>query len=316
MALAGAIAFGFLGFIHPAFDSFSHFRIHLAVLTALAVLPLALLRYWPEAVFAAALSGATVMATIAPPWTQESRTAHFTEATAASTPIYRLMQLNLRFDNGEPQRVLSTIGTFRPDVITLNEVSEPWRERLALLEPAYPFQVVCPPPSAIGGVAILSRRPFLSNPSTACGERGSFARVTVDFGGQAVDVAAMHLGWPWPFGQPWHLSRVEDELTTIGDTAILAGDFNAVPWSWTVRRVEEIGGFRAIRGIGPTWLDRRLPAGWRTWIGLPIDQVLVKGAIVAGPARTLPAAGSDHLPVLLTFSVRPAQEPAVEFARR
>ncbi|TIO37592.1 MAG: AP endonuclease, partial [Mesorhizobium sp.] len=34
-ALTAALLAGFLGALHPALDSFSHFRIHLSVLTAL-----------------------------------------------------------------------------------------------------------------------------------------------------------------------------------------------------------------------------------------------------------------------------------------
>ncbi|RVD62560.1 AP endonuclease, partial [Mesorhizobium sp. M4A.F.Ca.ET.029.04.2.1] len=35
MAFSAALVAGFFGTLHPAFDSFSHFRVHLAVLVAL-----------------------------------------------------------------------------------------------------------------------------------------------------------------------------------------------------------------------------------------------------------------------------------------
>lgn len=43
--IAGAIAFGYLGRLHPALDSFSHFRIHLAVGMLALVVPLLVLRF-------------------------------------------------------------------------------------------------------------------------------------------------------------------------------------------------------------------------------------------------------------------------------
>lgn len=311
LALAGAITFGFLGRLHPALDSFSHFRIHLAVLLLIAVLPLAALRYWPEAAFAALLGIGAIWTTLGGFSDESARKAGLVaDLDSASMPVFRLMHLNLRYDNETPELVLSAIGAHRPDVVTLTEVSDAWAERLAVLDAAYPHRIVCPPPTHIGGVAILSRRPFVSDPAEACGDRGSFANVEIDFAGRRASVVAMHLGWPWPFGQEWHLSRIEDDLPNLADSAILAGDFNAVPWSQTVRRVAELGGLHVVRGIGPTYLDRRLPDALRPWIGLPIDQIMAKGGVVVGTAHALPAVGSDHLPVLVEFSLLPEEPEA------
>jgi endonuclease/exonuclease/phosphatase (EEP) superfamily protein YafD len=311
LAVAVALTFGFMGRIHPAFDSFSHFRIHLAAVLLIAILPLAALRYWPEAAFAALLGMGAIWATIGAFSDESARKADMiVDLDARSMPVFRLMHLNLRYDNETPERVLSAIGEHRPDIVTLTEVSDVWAERLAVLDAAYPHRIICPPPTRIGGVAILSRRPFVSDPTDACGDRGSFANVEIDFAGRRASVVAMHLGWPWPFGQSWHLSRIEDDLPNLSDSAILAGDFNAVPWSQTVRRVAELGGLRIVRGIGPTYLDRRLPDGWRRWVGLPIDQIMAKGGVVVGTARALPAVGSDHLPVLVEFSLLPREPEA------
>ena len=312
LGIAGALIFGFLGRFHPAFDSFSHFRIHLAVLLLIAILPLAALRYWPEAAFALLLGTGAIWTTLGGFSDTSARKAGLVaDLDAASMPVFRLMHLNLRYDNDRPELVLSAIGEHRPDIVTLTEVSGVWAERLSVLDATYPHRIVCPPPTHIGGVAILSRRPFVSNPADACGDRGSFANVEVDFAGRRASVVAMHLGWPWPFGQSWHLSRIEDDLPNLADSAILAGDFNAVPWSQTVRRTAELGGLHIVRGIGPTYLDRRLPDALRPWIGLPIDQIMAKGGVVVGKARALPAVGSDHLPVLVEFSILP-QEPEAE----
>ena len=218
--------------------------------------------------------------------------------------------MNLRFDNPQPGAVLSMIGETRPDVITLNEISGMWRERLTLLEAAYPYRIICPQPSHIGGVGILSRRPFAGEPR--CEDRGAMAVAQVDFGGETIDVATLHLGWPWPFEQPWQLRALLPALATLGNRAILAGDFNAVPWSMTVKRAAEAGGLKLAQLVGPTWLDRRAPAWLRPYAGLPLDHVMVKGGVLAGKPRRLPFAGSDHLPVLVEFSVFPEEKaPAV-----
>ena len=294
--LGAAIGFGYLGRLHLAFDSLSHLRLHLAALLLLLSPVLLLSRLRVEAALAALLGVAATVQTAGP------QTATPLDE-AGGRPVYRLLQLNLRFDNPTPEAALSLIGAVRPDVMTLSEVSDLWRDKLALLEAAYPYSLICPPPSHVGGTAILSRRPFADGFEPRCGDRGSFAHVRLDLGGRAVEVAALHMGWPWPFEQPWQLPRLSPPLGAVGATAIVAGDLNAVPWSDAARRIAEAGGARILRGIGPTWLDRRLPRAWRRWIGLPIDNLMVKGGVRPTALATLESPGSDHMAVLLEFAV-------------
>jgi endonuclease/exonuclease/phosphatase (EEP) superfamily protein YafD len=207
--------------------------------------------------------------------------------------------------------VLSLIGRTSPDVITLEEVPPRWQEKLKLIEAAYPYRIVCPPPSHIGGVAILSRRPFEAGEEPRCYDRGALAIATVNFGGRPVSIAVLHLGWPWPFDQPDQLLDIAPVLETkLKRTALLAGDFNAVPWSETVRRVAEAGGLEVVRGIGPTWLEQGFPDVLRRSIGFPIDNVLAKGEILLNAPTRLDYVGSDHLPVLMEFGLKAEEEGA------
>ena len=298
-ALAGlgaGVGFGYLGRLHLAFDSLSHLRLHLAALLVLLSPVLLAARLRVEAAFAALLGIAATVQTVGPQTATPLDAAH-------EPPVYSLLQLNLRFDNPTPEAALSLIGAVRPDVMTLSEVSELWRDKLALLEAAYPYSLICPPPSHVGGTAILSRRPFAEGFEPRCGDRGSLAHVRLDLGGRTVEVVALHMGWPWPFEQPWQLPRLAPLLGDVGDTAIVAGDLNAVPWSHAARRIAEAGGVRILRGIGPTWLDRRLPSTLRPWIGLPIDNLMVKGGVTPTGLTTLESPGSDHAAVLLEFAV-------------
>jgi endonuclease/exonuclease/phosphatase (EEP) superfamily protein YafD len=306
LGIVAALAFGYLGWIHPAFDSFSHLRIHLATGLLVCGVPLlALLRYWPETVCALLVGTMSIVQTVGVPMT-----GHAFERGAIHGGTYRLIQLNLRYDNPTPHEVFSMIGREKPDIVTLNEVSAYWIDKLAALKAAYPHQIICPPPAFIGGSAILSRRPFAHGFTPECGDRGSLAHAILDINGNTLEVAALHLGWPWPFAQPWQLPRMEPLLAQVGDTAIVAGDLNAVPWSQTARRVERASGTEMLRGIGPTYLDRRFPAWLRTSAGLPIDHLMVKGGVIPTGVRRLDAVGSDHLPLLLEFMLLPQQQRA------
>lgn len=316
MAAAAPLVLGFLKDLHPALDSFAHFRAHLAALVAVLALPLLFTQLRVEGLAAMMLAAgafATVLG-ISPLDAFKARKAG-AEVPAPAAARYRLLQLNLRYDNAAPERALSVIGRSQADVVTLNEVSPMWRGKLALLEKAYPHRIICDPPTPTGGVAILSRRPFASDREPACHDRGSLAVAHIDFGGQEIDVAALHLGWPWPFAQHAQVSDIAQPLGALGETALLAGDFNAAPWSATTARVAAAGGLTLVEGVRPTWLHRAFPDALRRIAGLPIDQVLRKGRITVRSARTLDGAGSDHLPVLVEFSIEPGPaEPAVQQA--
>lgn len=306
LAVAGAaltvpLVLGFLGRLHPLFDSLSHFRLHLAVAVAAAGLLLLAAPGWRgngAAMVALALAAAFV--TLWPALRNPG-------AAELPQPAYTLLQMNLRFDNPRPELVLALLDREKPDVVTLEEVSEAWVARLAATEAAYPHRVVCPSESHVGSVAILSRLPF-TDPRPRCTRGGSLAVATIDFDGRPAEVAALHLVWPWPFGQDRQVARLAPSLLAeIGPRAVLAGDFNATPWSASVRAVAAAGGLRLAQWVGPSYLDRRMPAWLRPLAGLPIDHVMTKGDIVAGRTKRLPAAGSDHLPVLFSFAI--AQPP-------
>jgi endonuclease/exonuclease/phosphatase (EEP) superfamily protein YafD len=301
------LVLGLFGEFHPAFDSFGHFRAHLAVAVAAGGLILLATRFWKQGLLAAALGAAAFWTTLPAFPIGGARGAAASEAVG-SQAVYRLLQLNLRFDNRAQEKVLSLIGRTRPDIVTLDEVSDAWRPRLEQIAAMYPYSIICDAPSWIGGVAILSRRPFAIGRTTECLQNGSLALATVDLGGLRLDVAALHLPWPWPFEQPRELAALKPILAVLGKTALLAGDLNAATWSATVRRVETDGALTHIAGIGPTWLDRRMPDVLRPYIGLPIDQVFSKGDIAILSAKTLGSVGSDHLPVLVEFSLTGSPE--------
>ncbi|MGO4832083.1 AP endonuclease, partial [Rhizobiaceae sp. 2RAB30] len=126
-ALSLPLVAGFFGAWHPALDSMAHFRAHLAVAVAIAALPSLFFGYWKEAAMSIVLAAAT-FATLS----HGTPLPGLGAVDAAAGPVqgdravYRLLQLNLRFDNPTPEKVLSLIGRTRPDVITLEEVSEAW----------------------------------------------------------------------------------------------------------------------------------------------------------------------------------------------
>lgn len=304
-ALSLALLGGFFGALHPAFDSLAHFRAHLAVAVALLALSLVAGRFRLAAISALLLAVAAFSTTSTLFGAGQVQAA--LQGKRADRATYRLLQMNLRYDNPTPEKVLSLIGREKPDVITLDEVSDMWKEKLGLLSQAYPYRIMCPYPNGVFGVALMSRRPFAAGTEPRCFGRGALAVATVDLGGTEIDVAAIHLGWPWPFEQSWQIGKLSSALQALPQTAILAGDCNATPWSAAVRRVADLGGLTPMRSVGPTWLYIKLPDFLR-FAGLPIDQVFSKGDVDIHSARRLEDTGSDHLPVLVEFSLKPGKD--------
>lgn len=306
---AAAIGLGFLGRFHPAFDSLSHFRLHLAAFLAIGATGLISTGFRREAFAGLALATAAFFVT---PGTWLDTVAG-NQAKASATPderaTYRLLHLNARFDNPDPGRFLSLIARLRPDVVTVNEVSGMWRQRLETLASAYPHRIVCDARGLVGGVAILSRRPFAEGSSPECVDGGTLAVASVDFAGQPVSVAALHLYWPWPFEQPAQIDRIAPSLYGLSDAAILTGDFNAARWSQTVRTIAAASRMEDAGPVGPSWLPRVLPDVLRRSVGLGIDHVLAGTGVVVTSVERLDDVGSDHLPVMTEFWVPTQPKP-------
>lgn len=303
LVVAMPLVAGLLARLHPAFDSFGHFRWHLSLVLIVVALSLVFTRFRREGAVALLL-GLGALWTTLPGMGLRAVTA----AGAEGRPTYRLLQLNLFFANPDVADVLSLVGREKPDVITLDEVSDRWRPHLDLLAPMYPYRAVCTSSRRVGGVAILSRRPLAPGHVIECASDGMLAIARVDFGGRWVDVAAVHLHWPWPFHQPDQIAGFAPRLADLGRSAILAGDLNAATWSAAAGTIAGAAGAAVVQGIGPTWLPMELPAALIDYVGLPIDNVFAKGDVRIVSARRLERVGSDHLPILVEFALPPGPD--------
>ena len=283
LALA-ALGAGFLGRLHPAFDSLAHFRLHaiasVAVLAGLAALAGG--RWMAVAGVAGVVLAGVTVAPYAAPFGAASR-----DAGATVT----LLQMNLYF-GADIGPAIATIEAADPQVVTLQEVTDAHWSRLERLD--YPFRARC------GTVALLSRLPFAGGTDVCLPSENLLVRAVALEGG-VVNVGSQHLSWPWPYPQEAHIARLTETLRDVAAPAVLAGDFNAAPWSAAVRRYARAAGAEPVGGIGGTWPTGLPTALWHV-AGLSLDNVLVTPGIDAC-AATLPSTGSDHAPVLVRLAL-------------
>lgn len=239
-----ALGLGYLGWLHPAGDSFAVFRAQGAALLLLmsgAGLLAGAGRLAGMGLAVAALIGGPLLV------------AYQREGPAGSWTVY---QKNMLFRNDDLAGLAADIRVVGPDVLMLQEVSVPNRALLAGLVDVLPGQVFCPFAS-VGGVAVATRWPVVAGSMTCA--RG-LAALQVEGPGGRVWLVSIHLHWPWPYGQAGHLQRLLPILEGLQGPVVLAGDFNAVPWSAAVGRVAvAVGG----RLAGPVRGPCRGSGRWR-----------------------------------------------------
>ncbi len=299
LGVSFAIGLGFLGFLHPAFDTFSHFRLHLS-LGLFVVGVIVALREWQRLGLLALVVGGIGFYTASSGTLLSKRDG----MADADKPVYSLLHFNLYWINSQREAVIDKIIELDPELISLSEAATRWTFVIKRLDEKWPYLIHCPEWGKRGGIRFYSKWP-LKTEGQYCGPYGSFARTQVIApNGFEFTSGSVHLRWPWPASGPKQLKTITPELEKIGQNALFAGDFNATTWSHSVNQFAKASGMEIISGVGPTWMIDELPLKHTWWAGLPIDNVMQKGAVKVISAKTLEDLGSDHLPVMVKFQLQ------------
>ena len=312
-AALAAIAAWF-GFAVPFFDLFNHLQV---VLIAAMVITLVLVLVlfigsswqWPLAGLLA-LGLIASAATVGP----ETLAAFATRPPAPGDgrPVLKLMTHNLFGLNRDMERVARVIATENPDIVALQEFFPEQRATLPqLLAPQYPYSARC-----VGGkranIAIFSKLPFAEAQDGDCPQDRSGAQRTAHIlanftlaDGTRFAVLTTHFDWPFPIErQRQQRDVIVNTLKDVTVPVLVVGDFNLTPWSYAQRDFATAAGLtRQTHGI-LTWPARFWVKGWRdTQPLLPLDQVMSRGPITVNDLHAGERTGSDHLPIVVTFSV-------------
>ena len=272
------IAFGYLGGLHPAGDSFAVFRAQCAaVLLALAAcaITLGLRKLAAFGAVIALVAGSPLLLA----YQQSGRPGNLT-----------LYQKNMLYINDDLPGLAADIIATQPDFITLQEVSDANAALMDDLLAAYPTQHYCSF-SRVGGAAVLSH--YAAVPGSATCARG-MAAIQVETGAGPVWLISIHLHWPWPYGQAAQVNELVPTISAFDGPKIIGGDFNMVPWSSHMRRFADAGAVQFARPVRGT-LPRFGPL-----VTLPIDHVLSPSG---GTTTLRPLLGSDHLGLLVQFDL-------------
>ncbi len=305
LVLAGlcvAMVLGYLGRLDQAFDLLSHFRLHMAVMAA----ALAAIFGWTNALRRAALAACIAAigfaGTLPHLMSIGNGAAHAATDTAGSAPSLRLLSYNIQAGIGDHDAILETVRTADADILVLPESWSTFRPAgrlLDALEAGYPYRSYCP--AATGcSVTLLSRRPLANVRTLDPGLAWPPAVVAdVALGNRTFALFGVHLVFPLARkAQLESIRTLSRELADTAGPAVVAGDFNATPWSHTMRAFSPAAGFHTAPGFRSSW-----PAALGR-VGLPIDHVIARGDVVVKEIATLGVEGSDHRPLLATITMK------------
>ena len=272
----------------------------------------------PELALSALAIGALAPACLVAP--ELIAAARPTPPPAAHAPQLTLLTINLWSANRRVAAVDDLIRAAKPDIIIAQEAWAPWKQYFESLAPDYQVHAGCQYDSDCN-VVILSRLRLVG--AVAPLEHGMAAirlELPAGFGAGSVDVLGVHLTRPASAAaRRGQLAQVRDVSRALAPSILVAGDFNATPWSWlreldaaipATRRTRALFTWPApARAFGP--LRLRAPAAVA-----PIDHVYATEDWRLVEIRRGPDVGSDHYPIIARFALERCQEgdavPAAE----
>ena len=200
--------------------------------------------------------------------------------------------------------VISQIVELSPDVVFLHESTFLWED--AMEAAGLPYEVLSGrrEPLDFGTIALVPEGASFQSFGFATTEPRS-VEVVMEVEGEPVRLLGAHPLSPsterraglrdaqMKFAREW--AAESDERTVV------AGDLNATPWSYTFRRLEQIGELRnSQRGYG---LELTFPAEAHPVYQVSIDHVLYSEGLVVVERILGRPAGSDHLPVYVELAL-------------
>ncbi|MEM6852581.1 MAG: endonuclease/exonuclease/phosphatase family protein [Pseudomonadota bacterium] len=333
VAAAGLLSaiLAFAGGLWTGFDILEHLRLHMAAAALLFAAGAAALGVrWAAggAALAVTINVAAVCSTPpaalyadAMPSTHGLHTggaATITEAAApqGAPPTLRIMSFNILKSTDNAARAAALIAAERPDIVALQEFQHRDHALLDLLAKSHPHRTYCSKREACG-VALFSARPWRASGIIADeshrisadhhGRRASVAWAVVEAPGvRPVLVMDVHPRKPIRRGRQQvdydFMAAQLEALRPAGAPVIVAGDFNATPWSRNIRWFAKKTGLRWARHWQPTYSDRHLIPS------VQIDHIFVSDDIRLQSIAELDAAGSDHRAIIAEL-VLPAAKP-------
>lgn len=295
-----AVALGYLGDVAFILDVAGYFRVHLMILAGVVTVAGLAIGAWRAAGAAAA---AVLLALAGVP-------ALWAEAPGAegSEGVFTLLTANLLYENSDMPALRAALNAADADILVTNETTVEMLEGADSLALRYPYRVTVRTDGRILRTVLWSKFP-VSETSLLLNDEvepnAAIARVRLPDGSE-VTIVGVHLDQAIGGEQERQIAAFERVTYALERPLVVAGDFNAAPWSVALSRVEKSTGTRLIPGYRLSWHGPYpSPLGpIPEPLGHAIDHVLLSPDLEATAVRVIELPGSDHDGILATIRTR------------
>lgn len=286
------------------FDLFAHFRAHYSLL-ALALAALSVLAGSVPAAMVSAVVALLNLPVLASLVRRRSGADEPSNDPALAGQVLEVTTLNLYRRNPSREKVIDFLRNQRADLLIVQEADPEWHHHLRELGQSYPFSA---PRHAwrSSSTLVFSRDPIVAAKHVAVADNhGSLLVVEVSWAGQRLVVMPVHLESPMSAAQArsrnFQLAAIAKHAKSVAGPLVIAGDFNATPWSPCFAKL------LVAAGLGGKVRRRRWIPTWPTFLPLlaiPIDHVLTNRELAIVEVARGPDLGSDHWPLTATLRRR------------
>ena len=305
--------FGFLGQYWWVFDLVSHFRPQYFIVLVVLVVFFVKEKKW-KSTGVGLFFGVANFILISP------YIGTINSDTEEGQPKIRILSMNLSHTNSSYKKAILLIRKTQPSVLVLQELSNSWENGLGEALVQFPYSVKIPENTMDGVDSILpnflipKEKLFIGLYSHLSFERimidrpddfpVSYIRGSFKFKENFFTLFGVHL--TSPVGKyrtdlrNKQLASLAEEIQKNNQPTVVLGDFNITPWSPYFKEfIQKTRSRDTRKGIGvyPTWQTQFPP------FAIPIDHGLTSNGIKVGSFSLGSSFGSDHLPIILDFSV-------------
>ena len=305
--------FGFLGQYWWVFDLVSHFRLQYFIVLVVLVVFFVKEKKW-KSTGVGLFFGVANFILISP------YIGTISSVTEEGQPKIRILSMNLSHTNSSYKKAILLIRKTQPSVLVLQELSNSWENGLGEALVQFPYSVkilentMDGVDSMLPNFLIPKEKLFIGLYSHLSFERimidrpddfpVSYIRGSFKFKENIFTLFGVHL--TSPVGKyrtdlrNKQLASLAEEIQKNNQPTVVVGDFNITPWSSYFEKFIQKTRLRDTRkgiGVYPTWLAQFPP------LAIPIDHGLTSNGIKFGSFSLGSSFGSDHLPIILDFSI-------------
>jgi endonuclease/exonuclease/phosphatase (EEP) superfamily protein YafD len=295
LTLAGIAALSAIEPFAVAFPVVAQLAPILALPLVLVALALASLRRRARPAVLMLLAGAALWSAF-DRWQAVSQGAAL--AQAETDAVFTLVSFNAFHANERAVDAVPYLLASGADAVLLLE-AEGFAPSLPMLSTVYPYRIGCDGRSKCD-MMLLSKHPPKAAWTASLGAvpASRYVQFGIDFDGHPLTLVGVHLTKPW-FDDlaAIELGVLAERVGRLREPVLLAGDFNALPWSPQLVDWARGTGFVFSGSYAGTW-----PAALGA-MGLPIDHVLTRGATVLDVKAMPKTFGSNHRGLVTRFAV-------------